>query len=69
MAATGTVSATGDVGPVAGVEQKTASVEAAGADIFLVPQGAAGEANGDGLDVRSVSRLEEAILSLLRTAA
>ena len=38
VAATGTIDAQGDVGDVGGVQEKTAAVEKAGAQIFFVPQ-------------------------------
>ena len=46
VAATGTMDASGDVGDVGGVAQKTVAVENAGATIFLVPPQEYGAANG-----------------------
>jgi PDZ domain-containing secreted protein/Zn-dependent protease/CBS domain-containing protein len=61
IAATGTIDFDGRVGEVGGVGPKTDAVRAAGADLFLVPEGELGQALGDGVDVRGVSDLEEAV--------
>lgn len=68
IAATGTIDFDGDVGIVGGVGPKADAVKSAGADVFLVPEGELGQALVDGLDVRGVSDLREA-LSLLQNAA
>lgn len=78
VAATGTISLDGEVGPVGGVEQKAVAVSEAGADLFLVPQGEVGRAAGEGgaairnrageTLVRGVDDLEEA-LAFLRLGA
>lgn len=61
VAATGTISIDGDVGPVGGVEQKAIAVDAAGADLFVVPQSEVNRAAGEGLTVRGVRALDEAL--------
>ena len=68
VAATGTIDAEGNVGDVGGVQEKTAAVQKAGAQIFFVPndeyQAAAGVA-GKGLDVVPVSTLRQ-VLGILQ---
>lgn len=69
VAATGTMSVNGQVGPVGGVAQKTAAVEAAGATVFLVPAAEAGtaRAHADGrLQVIGVTTIGQAIRALER---
>lgn len=69
VAATGTMSVTGQVGQVGGVAQKTAAVEAAGAQVFLVPSGQAGVARAharSSLKVFGVSSLGQALGVLQR---
>jgi PDZ domain-containing protein len=64
VAATGTMDATGDVGDVGGVAQKTVAVENAGATIFLVPPqeySAAMSKDRPGLRIYPVSSLEQAM--------
>ena len=64
VAATGTMDATGDVGDVGGVAQKTVAVENAGATIFLVPPQeyrAAMSKDRPGLKVYAVSTLDQAL--------
>jgi PDZ domain-containing protein len=64
VAATGTMDATGDVGDVGGVAQKTIAVEGAGATIFLVPPEeyqAARSKDRPGLKIYPVSSLEQAM--------
>ena len=64
MAATGTMDATGDVGDVGGVPQKTVAVENAGATIFLVPPGEYKDAlskQRPGLKIYPVSTLDQAL--------
>ncbi len=67
IAAPGTISLDGDVGPVGGVEQKAIAVDDVGADLFLVPEREVGQAAGKGVRVRGVDRLHEA-LSFLRAS-
>jgi PDZ domain-containing protein len=64
LAATGTVGAEGDVGPVGGVEVKLESAREAGVDLFLVPAGSVGGLDPEGLRVRGVGHLEEALRAL-----
>lgn len=69
IAGTGTIDATGAVGPVGGVPQKVRAAEDAGATIFLVPPDElrqATEAAGRKLKVVGVSTLDEAIQILRR---
>jgi PDZ domain-containing protein len=64
VAATGTMDASGDVGDVGGVAQKTVAVENAGASIFLVPPqeyGAAMSKDRPGLKIYAVSTLDQAL--------
>jgi PDZ domain-containing protein len=64
VAATGTMDASGDVGDVGGVAQKTVAVENAGATIFLVPPqeyAAAKSKDRPGLKVYAVSTLDQAL--------
>ncbi len=64
MAATGTMDAAGDVGPVGGVAQKTVAVENAGATIFLVPPDEYADAKSKqkpGLAIYKVSTLAQAL--------
>jgi PDZ domain-containing protein len=64
VAATGTMDASGDVGDVGGVAQKTVAVENAGASIFLVPPGEYKDAKSKdrpGLKVYAVSTLDQAL--------
>ncbi len=68
VAATGTISASGQVGDVGGVAQKTIAVEQAGATVFLVPPpelGAARSKATPSLHVYAVSTLAQA-LSILQ---
>jgi PDZ domain-containing protein len=67
VAATGTISPDGAVGAVGGIPQKTAAVERAGVELFLVPEGALGAARGvagDGLRVEEVATIDEALTAL-----
>jgi PDZ domain-containing protein len=51
VAGTGTIDASGKVGPIGGIQQKIAAADAAGAELFLVPpdncKDAVGAQNGD----------------------
>lgn len=67
VAGTGTISSTGEVGPVVAVAEKAAGAEAAGAELFLVPADQADdamEAVGD-LPVAGVRSLDEALRVLV----
>jgi Lon-like protease len=69
VAATGTMSNDGSVGPVGGVAEKTSAVRAAGAEVFLVPPSGlkAARANaGPHLKVIAVSSIGEAVSALER---
>ncbi len=69
VAATGTMSNNGSVGPVGGVAEKTRAVRAAGAEVFLVPPSGlkAARANaGPHLRVIAVSSIGEAVSALER---
>lgn len=67
VAATGTIDANGNVGPVGGVVQKTAAVIDDGYDVFLVPRHEyerAAQRAGDSLRVIPVDTLGEALDAL-----
>jgi PDZ domain-containing protein len=66
VAGTGTISSTGDVGPVGGIQQKIAGAENAGATEFFVPAGNCADLDGLRTDVRliKVSTLRDAITAL-----
>jgi Lon-like protease len=69
VAATGTIEIDGTVGDVGGVVQKTAAVRAAGADVFLVPDGEYDDAvahAGPKLEVVKVATLDDALKALSR---
>jgi Lon-like protease len=69
VAATGTMSVTGQIGPIGGIQQKTIAVRAAGASIFLVPPAnykTAEQYAGPTLKVFSVSSIGQAIKVLER---
>jgi PDZ domain-containing protein len=68
VAATGSIAADGDVGAVGGVPVKLESAERAGADLFLVPAGSVGGLDPEGVTVRGVGDLEEALDSLRDSA-
>jgi PDZ domain-containing protein len=64
IACTGTMSITGQIGAIGGVEQKTFAVRNAGATIFLVPQANYAEAKkyaGSQLKVYAVNTIQQAI--------
>jgi PDZ domain-containing protein len=68
VAATGTMDPQGDVGQVGGVQEKTAAVEKAGAQVFFVPQAEYQDAEsvaGRGLAVVPVATLSQ-VLQILR---
>ena len=68
VAATGTISPTGDVGPIGGVKQKTVAVMRTGAKVFLVPASEQAEAEaaarGSNLKVVGVNTLDDALKEL-----
>ena len=69
VAATGTMSVNGQVGPVGGVAQKTVAVERAGAQVFFVPpqEYATARAHATGrMHVEAVATLHQAIVDLER---
>jgi Lon-like protease len=69
VAATGTIDANGDVGPVGGVAQKTIAVERAGATVFFVPPLEYKDAKSEDtpqLHVYPVSTLTQALRILKR---
>lgn len=67
VAGTGTISADGAVGPIGGVRLKAVAAKAAGAKLFLVPEGNCSELLGkvpEGLAAVSVRNLSEALIAL-----
>jgi Lon-like protease len=66
VAATGTIEADGSVGEVGGVKQKTASVRASGAKLFLVPiaEVALAKPHAGKMQVIGVRNLDEALAAL-----
>jgi PDZ domain-containing protein len=67
IAATGTITPTGEVGPVGGIRQKMAGARAEGAELFLMPVRQCAEAQGRipvGLTVVPVTTLAEAVDSI-----
>jgi len=72
VAGTGTITATGEVGPIGGIRQKMYGALNSGATWFLAPADNCGDVVGhvpDGLDVYSVSTLDDAldVLDAIRT--
>lgn len=64
VSGTGTIAASGEVGPIGGVGLKMIAAKNSGADLFLVPQGNCEEAIGqipEGLSVVTVRDLSEAL--------
>jgi len=64
VAGTGTITPEGDVGPIGGIRQKLEGAAAAGAEVFLAPQGNCAEVQGhvpEGLTVVSVATLDDAV--------
>ena len=64
VAGTGTITGTGEVGPIGGIRQKMWGAEDAGAEIFLAPAANCGEVVGhvpDGLQVFAVETLDDAL--------
>lgn len=71
-AGTGTISATGDVGGIGGIEQKMHGALAAGAEWFLAPVENCGEVVGnvpDGLRVVAVDTLDDAMTAIETVAS
>lgn len=69
IAGTGTVSLSGAVGPIGGVEEKIRGAEQAEATIFLAPADQAArarEVSSEGLEVVAVSNVQDAIEALRR---
>jgi Lon-like protease len=66
VAGTGTITPTGDVGPVGGIQEKIAGAENAGATEFFVPASNCADLDGLRTDVRliKVSTLHDAIVAL-----
>lgn len=67
IAGTGTIDATGAVGPIGGIRQKLYGARDAGADYFLAPSSNCAEVVGhipDGLQVISTATLEESLDAL-----
>ena len=72
VAGTGTITASGTVGPIGGIRQKLYGAEAAGAKVFLAPKTNCDEVVGHvpaGLDVYAVSTLDQAVTDLQTIAA
>jgi PDZ domain-containing protein len=64
---TGELRLDGSVGEIGGIKQKTIGAQRAGADLFVVPQGNAADAEQyaeDGLEILAVSSFEEALSKL-----
>lgn len=67
VAGTGTISSTGEVGPIGGIVQKMYGAQNAGAEWFLAPADNCAEVAGhvpSGLTVFSVATLDDALLAL-----
>ena len=72
VAGTGTIDGEGEVGAIGGIRQKLYGAERSGATLFLAPQSNCTEVVGHvpaGLDVVSVSTLEDAVSALQAVAA
>lgn len=68
IAATGTISIDGDVGRVGGLAKKADGAAGQGAALFIVPEAEVAAARGEGVDVRGVGRLADALRVLQATA-
>ena len=68
IAGTGTISINGIIGPIGGINEKIRAAKAAGAQIFLAPEGNRNELNAlpHGIKVIIVSNLSDAISALTR---
>jgi PDZ domain-containing protein len=67
IAGTGTIDASGTVGPIGGIRQKLFGAERAGAEYFLAPADNCDEVRGhvpDGLRVFAVKTLDDALAAL-----
>lgn len=67
VAGTGTVSASGDVGPIGGIQEKVFAAADIGADLMLVPESQLVEARAvapPGLPIVGVATIDEAIAAL-----
>jgi Lon-like protease len=67
IAGTGTITATGEIGPIGGIRQKMYGALWAGADYFLAPVDNCNEVTGfipDGLDVFAVGTLEDSLTAV-----
>lgn len=64
IAATGTINAEGNVGPVGGIPLKLRSAQRAGASVALVPTEEVSQAEGARLRVRGVESLSDAVAAL-----
>ena len=72
VAGTGTISSTGDVGPIGGIVQKMWGAKQSGADWFLAPDVNCSEVVGnipDGLTVFAVETLDDALAALAAISA
>lgn len=72
IAGTGTIEATGEVGPIGGIQQKLVGAERAGARWFLAPAGNCGQVVGnvpEGLRVVRTATLHESRLAVEAIAA
>jgi PDZ domain-containing protein len=67
IAGTGTIDATGAVGPIGGITLKMAAAKGIGANLFLVPAGNCAEAAGaahPGFPLAKVANLDDALKAL-----
>ncbi len=67
IAGTGTIDATGAVGPIGGIQLKMIAARRAGATVFLAPAGNCSDVRGNipnGLDVVKVDSLKSALSDL-----
>lgn len=72
IAGTGTIDATGTVGPIGGIQLKMIAARHKGATVFLAPQGNCGDVRGatpKGLEVVKVDTLHSAVQDLLALQA
>jgi PDZ domain-containing protein len=68
VAGTGTIEASGEVGPIGGIQQKLAAADHAGADVFLVPAddcgGATASPFSDEMELIRVDTIDDAVTGL-----
>jgi Lon-like protease len=73
VAGTGTIDASGGVGPIGGIQQKLAAAGHAGAEVFLVPardcEGAAASSFSDDMELIRVETIDDAVTGLEALAA